>query len=374
MLRYLYPAFVAAALHTLLLGIYVAAFHGDVSALTCTGSRRAGSFPYEHVTVQPSFGLHGYDGQFYYALAQAPFGRHTLLDDSAAKRQLRLFYPLLCWLLTGGDPVALLWAMPLVNLLAIGGLASLGALVAARQGFSPWWGILLPLAVNAGLAAVRDLTDAVSTLTLAALLLGWLLRWPWWSLALCGGAALFSREQNAAWIAVVFFCALGRRQWLACAGLGTAVVLWGAWVEWLQLRYHESPFLSSRGHLDVPFSGWYYACLHPGHDYGHVLRTFFCLALLVFQSVLALDLLRRREVDPALRLAALVALGLALVGGEAIYEDIWSFSRVYAALPLTVWLGCVQSRRLWPLPLLAAYLLIQWAVVANEVVRSRISG
>jgi hypothetical protein len=371
-MRLLYPALTAAAMHALLLGVFVAGFGGDPSALTCTGGIRAGRFPYEHVPVRPAFGEYGYDGQFYYALARAPLGRHTegFESDAPAKRQLRLLYPLVCWALAGGDhPVLLLWVLPLVNLAAVAGLAWLGALVAARQRFSPWWGVLLPLAVNAGTAALRDLTDVVSTFTLAALFVGWLFRRPWWQLALAGGAAVFSREQNAAALAIVFVCAAWERRWLTCVGLAAALALWVGWVAWLAQTYQESPFLtaSAGNFTPVPFSGWYHAWTHLGPDFKHGLRTALCLLLLVFQTALALDLLRRREVEPAVRLAVLFGLGLMLIGGHAIYEDVWSFGRVYANLPLAVWLGCVQARRLWALPPLSAYLLVQWGTVAAEV-------
>jgi hypothetical protein len=369
-MRLIPPALAAAAMHALLLGVFVAGFGGDPSALTCTGAIRAGRFPYEH--VHHSFGEYGYDGQFYYALARAPFARHTegFQSDAPAKRQLRLFYPLVSWALAGGDhPELLLWMLPAVNLVAVAGLAWLGALVAARHGFSPWWGVLLPLAVNAGMAALRDLTDVVSTFMLGALLVGWLFRVPWWLLALCGAAAVFSREQNAAGLAVVFACAAWERRWLTCAGLAAALALWFGWVLWLAHVYQASPFLSaSEGNFSlVPFYGWYHAWTHLGPDVKHGLRTVLCLLLLAFQTGLALDLLRRREVAPAIRLALLVGLGLMLVGGAAIYEDVWSFGRVFAPLPLAVWLGCVQARRLWALPPLSAYLLVQWGTVAAEV-------
>ncbi len=118
--------------------------------------------------------------------------------------------------------------MPLVNLLAIAGLAWLGALAATRQGFSPWWGVLLPLAVDAALPAMRDLTDAVSTCALAALLVAWLLRQPWWVLLPCALAAVFSREQNTAVVAIVLACAAWRRQWPTCAALAVVLALWCA--------------------------------------------------------------------------------------------------------------------------------------------------
>jgi hypothetical protein len=77
-------------------------------------------------------------------------------------RHLRILYPLVGWLLSGGDALRLLWVLPAINLGAIAALAAVGALLALRSGLSSWWGFLLPIAVNAGLPALRDLTDNLS--------------------------------------------------------------------------------------------------------------------------------------------------------------------------------------------------------------------
>ena len=69
---------------------------------------------------------------------------------------------LAAWLLTGGDPRAVLWALPALNWAAVVVLAWLGAVLAAHYGRSPWWGFVLVLAVNVCPAALRDLTDPVA--------------------------------------------------------------------------------------------------------------------------------------------------------------------------------------------------------------------
>src|SRR5207244_6853021 len=103
-----------------------------------------------------------YDGLYYYSLARFPWKRHGDDLDCPAARHVRILYPALCWLLSAGDPRALFWAMPAINLLAVGGLAAFGGAAARRGGLSAWWGVLLPFAVNAGLPLLRDLTDLVS--------------------------------------------------------------------------------------------------------------------------------------------------------------------------------------------------------------------
>src|ERR1700722_18790855 len=210
MLRILAPALAAVALHATLLFSYAVPGDGDLSVLVCVGPDKAGSYPFEQ--VKSPVGTNGYDGMYYYALARSPWKRHGADLDCPGVRHLRILYPALCWLLSRGDPRALFWAMPLVNLLAIGGLAAFGASMARRAGKSAWWGVLLPLAVNALLPAMRNLTDDVSALAVCGLLCAWLWNWPAWSIGLWAAAALFSREQNAVLVLCVFVAALWQRR------------------------------------------------------------------------------------------------------------------------------------------------------------------
>src|SRR5205807_7033853 len=124
------------------MAVYLAGFHGDVSALVCLGERWSQDPCYDAVST--TLPKDGYDGQFYFAIAQAPFQRHDTGIDFAPMRQSRILFPVLSWALTGGDANRLLWAMPLVNLLAIGGLAALGVALALRYEMNAWWGLLLP--------------------------------------------------------------------------------------------------------------------------------------------------------------------------------------------------------------------------------------
>jgi hypothetical protein len=76
----------------------------------------------------------------------------------------------------------------------------------------------------------------------------------------------------------------------------------------------------------------------------------FNIGLIVLQTGLAVYLTRSRP-DPLPALAALAVSGLAILAGFPFYEDHWG-SRVFAVLPLGVWLACVQHRLRWPLALL----------------------
>jgi hypothetical protein len=387
------PIIVAAMFHVAVLAAYVAAFHGDLSSLVCVARERLGQTPYEH--IHTGFERNGYDGQFYYALARAPWSRHGLDIDAPAIRQARILYPAVSWLLSAGDAHRLLWVMPLVNVLAIAALAALGALVARGHGLSPWWGALLPFAVNAAMPALRNLTDVLSTLTVAALLVAWLRRWPWWMLALCAAGALFSREQNVVVVLLVLAFAVGqafqpdfavgqafqpdsrnkkvrlesltyeRAKPLLISGLVAALLIWSIWLCVLRVLYGSWSLLPAGGNMGPPLAGMFYRWTHlAAESRGFAIFHLVCMLTLTLQLGLALWLLRTPG-DRLIQLVALAGAGLAIVGGMALYDDNWSYTRVFAWLPLGVWLGCVQARWRWPLVALSAPCVLPLAVLVR---------
>jgi len=380
MLRLVGPALAAAVLHAGILAGYVAAFHGDLSALVCVARERLGRAPYELIGI--GFDRNGYDGQFYYAIARSPWHRLDFGIDAPAVRQARILYPALSWLLSGGDGRRLFWAMPLVNLLAIAALAALGAAAAQNYGLSPWWGVLLPFAVNAGMPALRNLTDVLSTLSVAALLMAWLRRWPWWAASLCAAAALFSREQNLAVVLLVLTFAIWRagrvnasvdvnrgvntpRSPKLVAGLLVALLAWSLWLGVLRLFYGEWSLLPANGNLGPPLAGMIYRWTHLADESrSFALFHVLCLATLTLQLGLAF-LLIWTPGDRLIRLTALAGAALALLGGMSLYGDNWSYPRVFAWLPLGVWLACVQLRWRWSLVVLSTPALIPLAVLVR---------
>jgi hypothetical protein len=358
------PALAAAVLHLGLLTKQVARYRGDVTSLMCAGRDRAGQFPYERITT--SIGL-GYDGQFCYALARSPWARHREDIDIPAARQLRIFYPALCWLLSGGDAEWLLWVMPGVNLLSIAALAALGAWLAVRQGMSPWWGFLLTFALNPGLPALRNLTDPVSTLALFALLAAWMCRGQPAVVALCAVAALFSREQNAAIVVLVMAAAVVQKRYGTAGGLAGVLMLWVGWVAALRLRYGDWPFLPAQGNFARPLEGFLFRWSHlayPSGKTGEALVHLTAMLGLTVQSVLAVYLLvRARRGERVAPLVALAGAVLAVLAGMYIYNDAWGYMRVLVFLPLGLWLAGLQARKGWVLLVLTPAIVPTLAIL-----------
>ena len=359
MLKYSLPVVTAIALHAGVVGLFLFAFRGDLSALVCVGDEREAESPY--AAIRTHFPGAGYDGQFYYAIAQAPFRHQDDGIDFAPMRQARILYPMLCWILAGGDAHRLLWAMPVVNLLAIGGLAVLGVFLAVKYDFNPWWGLTLPLTVNPGLPLLRDLGDVVSTLTVAVLLVAWLRRWPWWAVMLGALTAVLSREQNVPIVLIVLCLAAWRHQWLTSASLAGVLVVWGVWIANLWHMYDVWPFHSTQGAFDRPLAGLWLRLsqFKPFTPHG------VCVSMILIQIGLSAYLIRRK-VDPAVVLVALFGSLLALMGGSIFYCDVWSYARVFAMLPLAVWIGCVQTKRCWPMAVTATQFIVPLLFACRE--------
>jgi hypothetical protein len=359
--KLLWPTCAAVALHAALLGAYVAALGGDVSALVCVAAKRAGRPPYEAITAR--FNTKGYDGQFYYALARNPWQKFPPGIDWAAVRQLRFLYPALCWALSAGSARLLLWVMPLVNLAAIGGLAWLGGRFALGRGLSAWWGFLLPLAVNVGMPALRDLTDPVSTLAVFGLLAAWLGGARAWGVALWAAAAVFSREQNVAVVGILLVAAAGGRKRVVAAGLAAVLLLWLGWVAGLRAVDGRWPFPPLRSsflvhhRLAVPLGGMTERWRHPGSSFRSAAASaVYWVGIMHVMAQLLLALYVAPLVKSQRVLFAFLLLGAALValGGSYLYWDRWSLTRVFVWLPMGVWLGSVLTRRPWPVVVLAA--------------------
>lgn len=358
------PVLVSLLLFGGLMALYVAKNGGSVDALLCVGRNRAGVPPYE--MVRSPIGPNGYDGQFYYAIARDPWRTHLNSQiDHPPARHLRMLYPFLCWLCSGGDRLVLFWVMPAINLVCLAGLTALGAWFALQNGRSPWWGLSLPLFLNSGLPALHNLTDTMTTLALAGMLIGWLTGAPAWVVTLAGLGALFGREQNLAVVGVVALAAAWQRRWAIVGGLTLAVSFWLTWVMVLRWAYGAWPFITGPGVFEGPFQGLWYRLSHPGGNDRFSLRLSFflmaALAHLVIQMGLALVLVVRAR-DFVLSSLMLGGIALAAVAGTPFFGDFWSYTRVFVWIPLGIWLIALPRR--WDVSLWLLAPACVWPIAA----------
>ncbi|HLN29545.1 MAG TPA: hypothetical protein VK395_17485 [Gemmataceae bacterium] len=347
---WLKPVAITLLLHVTLMCGYVTLWGGDVSALVCADQSKIGRWPYEEVTT--GFKTGGFDGQFYYTLARAPWQLQKAFIDLPPLRHSRILFLALGWLLSaGGDPVLLLWALPALNLACICGLSGLGAVYASHHGRSPLWGCLLPIVVNAAAPALRDLTDPLATFAVTGFLMSWLLGQGQRAQCAWALAAMLSREQNVAIVLIVLGNALTKRLWQRSLWLAAALAIFLAWMATLRHAYGAWPFLS--GNLALPFAGIIYRLMHGNGIVGSHSIPIHMLAIgfLLLQVGLSICMIFLRAEHTVLFIA-LAGVILVTLAGIPIYMNGQSYTRVFLWMPLAIWFWSMQTGRSWPVWLL----------------------
>jgi hypothetical protein len=341
--------------------LYVCALGHDVSALVGLPNQRVGTHPFERVSA--GIGNVGDDGQYYFALARKPWRRAHVGLDLMAARHLRILYPAVAWLCSGGNARLLLWILPAVNLAAIFSLGWLGGWLAQQHGLSAWWGFVLPVAVNTFLPALRDLTDPLAILTVCGLLVAWQRNWPWWALALCAAAAVFSREQNVVVVLLLLGLATWKRQETQAAVLSSVCAVWLAWVVLLRARYGTWPFLpAGHGTFEAPFAGLFFGWTHlDTTSLKSAVKGALPLLNVMVQIGLGTYLVVRRP-DGAVTPLLLAGILLAVLSGPGIYQDPGSYTRALAWVPLGIWFASVRDGNRLSLYLLLPTLV--WPLLA----------
>lgn len=328
------PALVAVLLHVAFLLPVLQRTKYDPSAMIFAAEKHRGEADFEPVTA---FHLgDGYDGQFYFLIAQDPFRSWEGKLDHPV-RHLRVGYPLTCHVLSAGRPQALPYVMPLVNLLCIGGVAWLGAFWASRHGQSVWWGCWLPLVTTMLASLLRDLTDPLGLLASFGVLVAWHDRRTALVIA-CAALTMFTREQNAFVPALVGVAALVRREWTIAAGLVAVAATWLGYVALLTEVYGMRPLMPTAGNLAAPFSGlavWWNT--QNAHNLMRFMRGTYALFMLGQVVLLAIHAVRNRRDPSCLEAVGFTVVAAACVAGPSIWEDWWSYTRNWAMLPLVVW-------------------------------------
>jgi hypothetical protein len=343
----------------------------SLDRLVCVGHQYHGAPAYQ--SVRHAISIDGYDGQFYYALAQHPLEMNDVKAfDYPAARHLRLLYPLFCWILSmGGDPELLFYVMPIVNLIAIMLMTLIGCRWVQRQGISCGWGLVLPVSAMIGLPLMRNLSDAWGLTFLIGLLYLWQFKAnPTW-LFFVTLATLFSREQNLPIVLGLSLFAIRQQEFKSVVALWAAIVIWFGWIMQLNHWYGVWPFLPTKGNFSTPFAGLMHQFDYlTSLDYSVVylqkrgITISLWFVLFFVQWVVAISLIILGSLDPTRMLLLLAAGGLSILGGPVIWHDPWAFVRVLTFLPVALWIHGVMSRQKWLLVLLSGQALIPFLMMA----------
>lgn len=366
----------AAVLYLLyLIGRIILAAHGDLGALVVAGSVfvTASQVPV-HIPVIPGT---GYDGQFYFRMAMAPFdfAHHALgVTFDSVFRMQRIVYPLVSWILSVGSPHLLLFVLPLVNLAALAGLAWVLASFAVTSGKHPLFGLLVALYPGYALSLGRDLTEPLAGFTL---MLGLYLldRRRYLPAALVLGVSVLTRETGTIVVMAVgiaWLIGVLRGRWeesprglfLAAAVPTVAFFAWQEVVRSQAGHFVLTGFAESN--LGVPFGqliSGIVTRLTSAPNTGNVL-WFIQFAGLTIVVVAALVLIRRSAAPIWVKISLVVTLILmvSLAGGEWTGDaDLRSIDQLW----LLSWLVLFKAPRLnlarW------SPLVLIWVITAGQL-------
>ncbi len=181
----------------------------------------------------------GYDGQFFYRMAVAPFSFQPvaggIVFDAPAYRSQRFFYPLIAWVASLGQPGSAATAMFLVNLAGIGVVAGSALALVRRLGLPDLTALCIALWPGLLVTLTHDTSEIVAAACLLTALLCRVRR-QWAPYLLSGIAATLTRETTAPALA-------GLAMWdgvSALRGGGWRPAVLGALVLMPVLAWHEA--------------------------------------------------------------------------------------------------------------------------------------
>jgi hypothetical protein len=192
------PVVLAALVIGFILAVQLVHYHGNLTGFIVFGKVFA---PQTHPPAHAVYAsLTGYDGQFFYVLGHDPLLLHNSTIaalrgtvDPELFRIQRLGYPLLAFVLSGGQSGALPAAMLAINVIVLLAVTAACGTWLRRRGISPLWSLAITLGPGMLLPMVRDLSDPLSTALVLAGVLLWQARRRW-PAALALTAAVLTRE------------------------------------------------------------------------------------------------------------------------------------------------------------------------------------
>ena len=274
----------------------------------------------------------GYDGQFYYRLAVDPFHLDGLTNgiriDSPVRLQ-RIGYPFLSWLLSGGQSSVVPFALVLVNVLAVGALAGLGAALACSYGRAPAWGLLFGVFSGFVVTLARDLTELLAAALVVGALLALRRERPVTAGIVLAGAVL-TRETALILPVAVLLASLRGGRWRAGFRPRRADLVWLlpviAYVLWqgaVRLLTGHLPARAEHDNLSVPLVAAARSVAKafgqaPLHD---VVFVFAVAALVILVVIVVLAAARRPGRVPR---PVLYAFGLSTVLTASLSRNVWN--------------------------------------------------
>jgi len=274
--------------------------------------------------------LQGHDGKFFFVQANDPWvldsEENADVLDFPLYRGQRMFYPVLAGGAGAFPPEVIVWAMLIVNLIAMGVGTWAVAEIAQSMGGSPWWG--LAFALNLGFMSEVNIGGAGVVAGAAA----------FW------GVAMLMKERVGWGVFALTLSALARESMLLVA-VGIFIYLWrsgerkrsllvggvplaavGAWAVYLRLMIDVGDGPTTPEALVLPFVG-----LARAFE-SWLANPFDLLIGVVVLLILALFLRRAYVTDHILGWAFVLFVPLTLVLSRFVWESYLNATR--AAAPI----------------------------------------
>lgn len=188
---------------------------------------------------------YGYDGQFYYRFALAPFDitqpGYGIRIDNPPYRMQRIVYPVLAWLLSVGQPRFTAWAMLCINLLGLGAISFFAVRLSEQLQLSRVVPVLVSLWPGFLIALNRSTTEIVAVAFLLAAIESYFAK-RIWVYALFATLTLLTRETSV-FIFAGIFCAelLRRKSFHDLTARAFLILINGVWRIFLTYLWHR-PF------------------------------------------------------------------------------------------------------------------------------------
>lgn len=272
----------------------------------------------------------GHDGKFFFVQANDPWVLDPDTNAQALDRPLyrsqRMLYPLLAGGFGLFGPGTIVWALLVVNLVAMGAGTLITAQIARDMGGSPWWG--LAFALNVGFVSELNIAGAGVVAAVAA----------FWAVL------MFIRDRVGAGIGLLVAAVLAREAMLIAVA-GIALWLWlerrrktaaivaalpamavGFWAAYLRLRIGEGSVPAQVEEIGWPFVGFVEAFASWGDD---------PLDLVVGLAMIALFILFTRRVLLSRHVVGWAFLGfvaLGLVFTEQVWRSYFDITRAVAPI------------------------------------------
>jgi hypothetical protein len=318
----------------------------------------------------------GYDGQFYFRLALNPF-THTQTDygiklDTPARRQQRILYPLLAWLLSFATPYFVPAVLIALNALALCLLGWLGGVYFQARGRHALWGALFALYPGFLLTLRADVPEALEVaLLLTSLLLVQRGRHAAATIALV--LAVLTKETAllaalAAALVYLMQVRKGQTRTLKWFYFAAPLVVFIIWQVTLFRVWGELPVWAGRVEYGVPFGGIVRALgavlrtETPGR-----LRTLVALPALCGFILLGASQLRTTSANAHEKLAWLLYAGHALVLNDYTWNVDWNYLRALSEFYALGVLIIVCGRGRLRAALLACGVTLLWCLQAYRV-------